>query len=146
MAEKAAALQQREENVAQREQALQQRESAIPRREEAVAQRETTLLPREERLNSLQTNLQQRVLRRVVARVAVVVLRDALERLKVEDGRAADEQLELLPPEELQAVAAAPAAEARDNTKRETVAERSSACARSTVHQWGRKGGHARCA
>mmetsp|Transcript_11500 Transcript_11500/g.28707 ORF Transcript_11500/g.28707 Transcript_11500/m.28707 type:complete len:485 (-) Transcript_11500:933-2387(-) len=49
---------------------------------------------------------------RVVAREAVVVLRDALEGGEVEHGRPADEQLELLPAEELQAVAAAHRVEA----------------------------------
>mmetsp|Transcript_5072 Transcript_5072/g.11568 ORF Transcript_5072/g.11568 Transcript_5072/m.11568 type:complete len:424 (-) Transcript_5072:802-2073(-) len=42
----------------------------------------------------------------VLARVAVVVLRDTLERLEIEHGRTADEQLKLLPPEELQTIAA----------------------------------------
>eukprot|EP00964_Phaeocystis_antarctica_P050793 scaffold29566_cov51-Phaeocystis_antarctica.AAC.5 len=48
----------------------------------------------------------------VVAREAVVVLRDALQCLEIQHRRAADEQLELLPAEELQAVAAADRVEA----------------------------------
>ena len=48
----------------------------------------------------------------MVASEAVVVLRNALEGGEVEHGRSADEQLELLPAEELQAVAAAHRVEA----------------------------------
>ena len=44
------------------------------------------------------SHLPQQQHRRVRLGEAVVVLGRALERLKVEDGRAADEQLELLPP------------------------------------------------
>ena len=60
----------------------------------------------------LVNDLPQQRNRTVRAREPVVVLRGALERLEVEHGRAADEELELLPSEELEALAAAHGVEA----------------------------------